>query len=593
MAPESDDLLRDYLILQDEAARQRKLIEELTRPRHWTHEGPRGAQATAIHHALDRVLERAVVLRNVIRPRRSGPLFDQSPTGARGESEPDGFFTRMRQGADLLGGRVTEAPALDTFIAAANGSSRPTGQVAWLGLTAALGRYPFANELELATRAHREGGVGELAEVLRLNHLEAISSGSTAPYPLGIRTRAVIVDVTHTARHDLHTGIQRVVREVASRWLNNPRSLLVWWDDERGHLRELGYEETYRFRNWADFMPKEADSEPTMRDFENTPRSILVPWDSTFVLPELAADTDRSSAYCGLVESGLIERFGAIGFDLVPLTAAETVHKGMVSAFPRHVSVIKHADRLSAISESAANEFRSLCNALAAQGLTGPAIEAHQLPPTPFDVSDTAVATVRSVLRRSVLGDDELPVVLVVGSREPRKNQIAVLEAAHQLWIAGHRFHLVMVGGSGWNSTDIDDEIDKLRTLGVDVVLRTRATEDELFAWYRIARFSVFPSLYEGFGLPIAESLRIGTPVITSNYGSMREIASLGGALVVDPRDPAQVRDAMARLLTDEELNAKLRIEANQRHWPTWDGYATDVWNHLVESGSPARTGAD
>ena len=71
MAPESDDLLRDYLILQDEAARQRKLIEELTRPRHWTHEGPRGGQATAIHHALDRVLERAVVLRNVIRPRRS------------------------------------------------------------------------------------------------------------------------------------------------------------------------------------------------------------------------------------------------------------------------------------------------------------------------------------------------------------------------------------------------------------------------------------------------------------------------------------------------------------------------------------------
>jgi len=587
MAPEADDLLRDYLLLKDEAARQRELIDELTRPRHWTQEGPRGSQATAIHHALDRMLERAVRVRNLVRPKRPDSPFEQtSPEGTRSESETDGFFIRMRQAADLLGAHVSDAPALDTFTSAAASSDRRLEQIAWLGLTATLGRYPSADELERAARAQREGGVRELGEVLRLAHLDAMSAKATAPHPLGIRTGAVIIDVTHTARYDLHTGIQRVVREVASRWLEDSRSLLVWWDDKLGHLRELGFEETYRFRNWADFMPKEADSKPSVRDFDDTPRSILVPWDSTFLLPELAADSDRSNAYCGLVLSGVVGRFGAIGFDLVPVAAAETVHQGMVGVFNRHVSVIKHAHRLSAISESAANEFRSLCHALAAQGLAGPVVEPHLLPPTPFEVSDLALASVRGSV-----GETNLPVVLVVGSREPRKNQIAVLEATRHLWLAGHRFHLVMVGGSGWNSAAIDDEIDRLRTLGVDIVLRTRATEIELFAWYRIARFSMFPSLYEGFGLPIAESLHLGTPVITSNYGAMSEIASLGGALMVDPRDPGQVRDAMARLLSDDELNAKLRAEAQARVWPTWDGYAADVWNHLVESSTPAPSG--
>jgi glycosyltransferase involved in cell wall biosynthesis len=98
----------------------------------------------------------------------------------------------------------------------------------------------------------------------------------------------------------------------------------------------------------------------------------------------------------------------------------------------------------------------------------------------------------------------------------------------------------------------------------------------------------VFPSLYEGFGLPIAESLGIGTPVVTSNYGAMSVVASLGGSVLVDPRDPEQLRVAMEQLLTDNDHINKLRSEANARTWPTWDAYAADVWSHLVESNEPS-----
>jgi glycosyltransferase involved in cell wall biosynthesis len=433
-------------------------------------------------------------------------------------------------------------------------------------------------------RERHERGHSEFVELLCELRQQSLADGAMRSNALVIRTGNVVIDVTHTARHDLHTGIQRVVREAVSRWLRDGRCVLVWWDDAGGILRELGTIETYRFRDWSNHLPKESDTEPQTRNFDSTPDGIVVPWDSIFLLPELAADPRRSSCYSGLALSGVVDHIGAIGYDLVPVTAAETVHEGMVRVFPTHLSAIKHATRLSAISESAANEFRAWRSALAAQGLAGPEVATHSLPPTPFVVDESEV-----VALRNTLGSSDFPVVLVVGSREPRKNQIAVLEAARGLWQSGHRFHLVMVGGSGWNSGDIDREIDRLRAMGVDIVIRTRAGESELFAWYRVARFTMFPSLYEGFGLPIAESLGVGTPVITSDYGAMSEVAAPGGALLVDPRDPREIRAAMEQLLTDDDLLADLREQALRRDWPSWDGYADAVWHHLVGGdGAPA-----
>ena len=93
--------------------------------------------------------------------------------------------------------------------------------------------------------------------------------------------------------------------------------------------------------------------------------------------------------------------------------------------------------------------------------------------------------------------------------------------------------------------------------------------EAELWSLYRTASFTVFPSLTEGFGLPIAESLICGTPVITSNYGAMAEAARAGGALLVDPRNVGEITDAMRRLLTDAEQLRQLADEAQGRTWPT------------------------
>ena len=108
------------------------------------------------------------------------------------------------------------------------------------------------------------------------------------------------------------------------------------------------------------------------------------------------------------------------------------------------------------------------------------------------------------------------------------------------------------------------------------------SSDDQLWAAYTLARCTVFPSLDEGFGLPIAESLACGTPVITSNYGSMLELAADGGALLVDPRDDHDIARAIERLVTDDRLHAALREQALGRHDRTWDQYAEEAWDYLV-----------
>ena len=107
------------------------------------------------------------------------------------------------------------------------------------------------------------------------------------------------------------------------------------------------------------------------------------------------------------------------------------------------------------------------------------------------------------------------------------------------------------------------------------------ASDDLLWGGYRVARFTVFPSLNEGFGLPLAESLACGTPAVTSNYGSMREIVELGGgALLVDPRDDHSVADGMRALLTDDSLLEELRDPSN------YEAFQNDLKDANVFIGS-------
>src|SRR5947207_3885856 len=101
---------------------------------------------------------------------------------------------------------------------------------------------------------------------------------------------------------------------------------------------------------------------------------------------------------------------------------------------------------------------------------------------------------------------------------------------------------------------------------------------------YRLAGAFVFPSLYEGCGLPALEAMASGTPVVTSNVSSLPEVAG-DAAVLVDPYDPAAIADGIYRVLTDESLRRSLRqrglARASQFSWEASVRRVRDIYNHI------------
>lgn len=153
--------------------------------------------------------------------------------------------------------------------------------------------------------------------------------------------------------------------------------------------------------------------------------------------------------------------------------------------------------------------------------------------------------------------------ILYLGTLEPRKN-ISTLIDAYALLRTRHgvREKLVLAGGKGW----LYDEIfAKVRGLGLEeaVVFPGFVADGEQVLWYSAASVFAYPSLYEGFGLPVAEALVCGTPVVTSNVSSLPE-AGAGIALTVDPHSAEALAEALYQALTDQQLREQCRLKAPQ-----------------------------
>jgi glycosyltransferase involved in cell wall biosynthesis len=149
--------------------------------------------------------------------------------------------------------------------------------------------------------------------------------------------------------------------------------------------------------------------------------------------------------------------------------------------------------------------------------------------------------------------------ILYVGTIEPRKNLGRMMDAFAMARHAGIPHHLVCVGPYGWSSSDLSGRIDRL---GVrDAVHFTGYLPfEDLPAVYNLGDFFIFPSLYEGFGLPVVEAMASGLAVLTSNSSSLGEIAG-DAAETIDPTDTDAMADAIRRLATD----AALRRDRSER----------------------------
>ena len=170
------------------------------------------------------------------------------------------------------------------------------------------------------------------------------------------------------------------------------------------------------------------------------------------------------------------------------------------------------------------------------------------------------------------------PYVLAMDAYNPRKNIRAVFDAIAQLGEEAGDLHVVVLGAPRKTATELD--VPALAVaLGVRerVLLPGDVTPYELRALYRGAHAFVYPSLYEGFGMPVLESMSCGTPVITSTTSSLPEVAGTA-AILVEPTDAHALAHALRAILTDGELRARLCAEGVARAAGfTWERTAEDM----------------
>ena len=176
----------------------------------------------------------------------------------------------------------------------------------------------------------------------------------------------------------------------------------------------------------------------------------------------------------------------------------------------------------------------------------------------------------------------KFPFILSVGTLEKRKNIPNLIKAFNQLKERGTNHKLVIIGSNGWKYRDIFNTANELN-LEKDVLFTGYIPNEDLVKFYNAADLFVYPSIYEGFGLPPLEAMACGCPVITSNSSSLPEVVGNAG-ITVDPHDYDALADKMYQILTNDSLRSKLHNKSLKRaKMFSWEKTARETWKVYEE----------
>lgn len=179
----------------------------------------------------------------------------------------------------------------------------------------------------------------------------------------------------------------------------------------------------------------------------------------------------------------------------------------------------------------------------------------------------------------------EKPFVLSVGTLQPRKNHATLIKAFEQAF-RDSEYNLVLAGGRGWSYEEVHALV-RSRGLQHRVLFPGFVADEDLSALYSSADVMTFPSLYEGFGLPVLEAMACGVPVLASNTSCLPEVAG-GAALFVNPRNIEAMSDALLKLVSNVDLRKTLREKGFERveqfSWQSSAEKLLGVYRDLAQS---------
>ncbi len=257
--------------------------------------------------------------------------------------------------------------------------------------------------------------------------------------------------------------------------------------------------------------------------------------------------------------------------DLSFLAIPELSSPRIVGPFSKHIRRFAHdADAIMAYSEATKGDIVRFLD-----------VDPRRITVAPMAVDDDFAPVSTEEAQDYVLNrhDIEPPFLLFVSTLEPRKNVTGLLEAFKQV-VNDIPHNLVLAGDIGWRPEPIRDALD-------DPAIRDRIIRPgfvkhlELPAFYCAADAFVFPTHYEGFGLPLLEALTCGCPVVSADNSSVPEVTG-GAALLSDSRDTGAIAENIRRIVSDDELRTRLieqgKAHARQFSWRSCAAKTMDVY---------------
>ncbi|MES2694395.1 MAG: glycosyltransferase [Verrucomicrobiota bacterium] len=400
----------------------------------------------------------------------------------------------------------------------------------------------------------------------------------------------LLLDLSHTSHTQARTGIQRVARSLYAAL--SSRAVAITHDPHRAMWRLL---EAWEFANLNSTAPaaKRGARWPLSARLRGHLRQLVASRASAAAPAGLEARLAAFSRSCnGLlvpelfspaVAGALPALFAktrgarvAVFHDAIALKFPELTPSKTVARFPAYLRELLAFDGIAAVSDDSRDALRDYWRWL---GVTDTPV----LETIPLGI-DTHAGAARGENHPALPASPATgarsagPVVLSVGSIEGRKNHLALLEACEALWAGGHTFTLHLVGmAQPQTAAAALARIEALRAAGRPLRYDGPVDEAALEAAYAGCTFMVYPSMIEGFGLPVLESVAHGRPCICSARGALGESARGGGCVALPSVDAASLATAMAQLLGSPTELAALTAAARARHLRTWSDYADDL----------------
>lgn len=397
--------------------------------------------------------------------------------------------------------------------------------------------------------------------------------------------------VDHTINCPVNTGMQRVTRQLARALLSHgERIVFVKWSTQLNGLVLVNQLELNHLAQWGgpriDAKETAEKGYPPGNDCE--PVAVVVAGSSIhnrnwLIVPEVAHINFHGrqlTLEVILAAKRLHLRTAFVFYDAIPLRREELA--GMAPTHEDYMRQLLQADAVLPISAWSAQELIGfLGHHERVAGKFLPAI-APLLLPAEVNGRERVTSTRHSI-------SDGPRRILCVGSIDERKNQLCLVRAFVKLALEGtaNGWQLDLIGNC---NPGLHQELASLMEACPSVKWHGHSSDDDLKQAYTQCEFTVFPSVEEGFGLPIAESLWYGKPCLCANFGPMAEIAGGGGCLQIDTTDEEALSRGLSRLIQDNDLRGHLAGEATTRRLDTWIDYGFQFSETLATKSNPLST---